>query len=260
MRRFPFGQPATPRPPRVPVSSSAALLVLGVYPSALHVRWRRPDGVTVGALPVDDEPTVFWDGGDAASLIERWQQVVGWTEQWGSVTAAGGNGSSGRHVVNHVLKPLGIAAQQAYFTDCLPTYFIKSGENSQMTAIRDRYEPFAVAQRPRLPRADLPVRPSARDLVHRAVAEEGPILRARIAEAAAPVMVTLGQEAADVLAELAGVDRVLLTPGADYGRARTVVVAGLRTQWIPLVHPGNRSARWRHRHQQWVRAVGTAGY
>jgi hypothetical protein len=106
MSRFPFGQPATRRPPRVPVSGSVALLVLGVYPSALHVRWHRPDGVTVGAVAVEDEPTVFWDGGDAASRIERWQQMVGWAGRWGSVTAAGGNGSSARHVVDHVLRPL----------------------------------------------------------------------------------------------------------------------------------------------------------
>lgn len=258
--RFPFGQPATRRPPRVPVTGAAALLVLGVYPSALHVRWRRPDGVTVGALPIEDEPTVFWDGEDAASHIERWQQVVGWTDQWGSVTAAGGNGSSGRHVVSHVLEPLGVVAGQAYFTDCLPTYFIKSGKNSQMRAIRDRYEPFAVAQRPRLLQADLPVRPSARDLVRRAVAEEGPTLQAQIAEAAAPIIVTLGQESADVLAQIAQVDPVQLTSGEHYGKARPVMVAGLRTQWMPLVHPGNRSATWRHRHQQWARAIETTGY
>src|SRR3954465_2597268 len=122
MYRFPFGRTATRRPPRGPVSDSAALLVLGVYPSALHVRWRRPDGVTVGALAVDDEPTVFWDGADAAQRIERWQQAVGWTDQWGSVTAAGGgNGSSGRHVVDHVLRPLDVLPDQVYFTDCLPT-------------------------------------------------------------------------------------------------------------------------------------------
>jgi hypothetical protein len=184
------------------------------HPSALHVRWRRPDGVTVGALAVDDEPTVFWDGGDAASRIERWQQMVGWTERWGSVTAGGGNGSSGRHVVGHVLRPLGVEAEQTYFTDCLPTYFIKSGNNTQATAIRDRYEPFAVAQRPRLPQADLPGRPSTTELVRLAVAEEGPTLRAQIAEAAAPIIVTLGQEAADVLARIAGVEHVPLTPGS----------------------------------------------
>jgi hypothetical protein len=81
---------------------------------------------------------------------------------------AGGNGSSGRHVVKHVLEPL-------------------------------------VAQ---------------------------------VAEAKAPVVVTLGQEAAGVLAGWAGVDTVKLT------------------RWWPLVHPGNPRAEWRQAHQRWVRARG----
>jgi hypothetical protein len=60
MSRFPFGRPATRRPPRTPVDRTADLVVLGVYPSALHIRWTLPDrSASVSALAVDDEPTVF---------------------------------------------------------------------------------------------------------------------------------------------------------------------------------------------------------
>jgi hypothetical protein len=256
--RFPFGQPAVRRPPRVPTCGATALLVVGVYPSALHIRWRRPDGAMVGALAIDDEPTVFWDGADATRRIEQWQQTVHWKPAWGSVAAAGGNGSSGRHVIDHVLQPLGIAPENVYFTDCLPTYFVKRGLVSEAQAIRGVYGPFAAAQTPPLPVADLPTRPSPQELVRRAIAEEGRTLRAQIAEAAAPTMVTLGQEAADVVAAIAGADRVGLAPGEDYGRARTITVAGWRMQWIPLVHPGNRSALWRRQHQSWTRVVAAA--
>ena len=38
---YPFGVPATPRPPRRP-EGGAELIVLGVYPSALDVRWDPP--------------------------------------------------------------------------------------------------------------------------------------------------------------------------------------------------------------------------
>jgi hypothetical protein len=137
--RFPFGRPAARRPPRVPTCGATALLVVGVYPSALHIRWRRPDGAMVGALAIDDEPTVFWDGADATRRIEQWQQTVHWKPAWGSVAAAGGNGSSGRHVIDHVLQPLGIAPENVYFTDCLPTYFVKPGLVSQAQAIRGVY-------------------------------------------------------------------------------------------------------------------------
>jgi hypothetical protein len=50
---------------------------------------------------------------------------VGWKAEWGTVGGAGGNGSSGRHVVKHVLEPLGVTPERTYFTDCLPTYFLK---------------------------------------------------------------------------------------------------------------------------------------
>jgi hypothetical protein len=253
--RFPFGRPATRRPPRGAASGTAELLVLGVYPSALHVRWNRGD-VTIGALAVDDEPTVFWDGADAAGRIEEWKNAVGWRPDWGTVGAAGGNGSSGRHVVDHVLTPLGVAAGDVYFTDCLPTYFVKSGPGSQAAAIRERYEPFARTQRPRLPEADLRARPAAKDFVRRAVAEEGEELRRQFAEAQAPTVVTLGQEAADVLAGIARADEVVLTAGDGYGSARSVHVGGVEMRWLPLVHPGNSHEAWRRAHQKWVRTVG----
>jgi hypothetical protein len=123
---FPFGQPATRRPARQP-AGPAELFVLGVYPSALHVRWRRPDTVTIGALAVDDEPTVFWDGADAHHRINQWRTAVNWRDDWGTISPAAGNGSSGRIVANEILTPLGITAEQTYFTDCLPYYFVKSG-------------------------------------------------------------------------------------------------------------------------------------
>lgn len=209
----------------------------------------------VGALAVDDEPTVFWDGADTAQRIEQWQQTVGWTPDWGTVGAAGGNGSSGRHVVDHVLRPLGVTSEQVYFTDCLPTYFVKPGGAAQAKAVHKLYDPFAAAHNPPLPTADLPTRPTQSRLVHRAVAEEGPTLLAQLADAAAPTVVTLGQEAADVLATITDTGVVRLTPDEDYGDVRTVTVGERRMRWLPLIHPGNRDPRWRSRHDQWKQST-----
>ncbi len=61
-------------------------MVLGVYPSALHVRWSCGDA-GVGALAVDVEPTVFWDGGDANARIDDWKKAVGFRPEWGTVLA-----------------------------------------------------------------------------------------------------------------------------------------------------------------------------
>jgi hypothetical protein len=137
------------------------------------------------------------DGADAQQRIRHWQETVQWSQRWGSVSAAGGNGSSGQRVVDHVLQPLGVGPEQVYFTDCVPTYFIKSGTGSQTEAIRDRYSPFAAAQSPPLTPADLPARPSTSELVHHAVNVDGPVLRSQIADAAAPTIVNAGWTAPD---------------------------------------------------------------
>lgn len=257
MSRFPFGRPATRRPPREP-AGPAELAVLGVYPSALHVRWALPDGsATVGALAVDDEPTVFWNGADAAGRIGSWKDAVGWSDAWGSVGAAGGNGSSGRHVVTHVLDPLGVAPAATLFTDCLPTYFVKGGAGSQAERIQTVYQPFA--ERAGLPPAQLPPRPPPQELVRRAVVEERSTLLGQLGGSQAPRIVTLGQEAADVLAAITGAEPFVLTTGGEYGRSRSVVFGGSRREWIPLTHPGNRTPAWAARHAEWVAGQGMGG-
>ena len=227
--------------------------MLGVYPSALHVRWVLPDRRVVGALAVDDEPSVFWDGADAGERIEAWKAAVGWSDAWGHVGPAGGNGSSGRHVVTHVLDPLGVSASATWFTDCLPTYFVKNGPGSQGDRLQTVYRDFAA--RYELPPALLPARPTPAELVRRAVADEAPALVDQLVSADCSRVVTLGQEAADVLAAIAGVERVLLRPDPDYGRPRPVVVAGRGWEWIPLTHPGNRTPAWKARHGQWAEAL-----
>ena len=125
-----------PIPFRPPGHAPSAAPV-GVHPGGL-VRPRRlserlvravdpAGGEPVGALAVDDEPEVFWDGADAAKRIDEWKTAVGWCPEWGTVGGAGGNGGSGRHVVDHVLEPLGVTAEQTCFTDCVPTYFLNGG-------------------------------------------------------------------------------------------------------------------------------------
>jgi uracil-DNA glycosylase len=226
------------------------MLVLGVYPSALHVRWRRPDAVTIGALAVDDEPTVFWDGADAHQRINHWCAAVNWRADWGTVSPAGGNGSSGRIVVNEILTPLGTTADRTYFTDCLPYYFLKSGTRSQGHRISTIYQPFAAAHQ--LSQAELPHRPRPQDLVARTLAEEAPTLRDQLHESGARRVVTLGQEAADAFAAIFATEPVRLRPDHTYGNHRSVTIANRRIDWLPLTHPGNRTPAWRIRHQQWT--------
>ncbi|SDD08166.1 hypothetical protein [Actinokineospora iranica] len=246
---YPFGRPATRRLPRLPETDSAAVLVLGVYPSALHVRWARPGGPPIAALAVDDEPTVFWTGHNQAERVEWWRRQVGWRPEWGAISPAGANGGSGRLVVTDVLEPLGLDPRSAYFTDCLPTYFVKPGER-QDRAIRE-YDEFAVAAG--LSASVLRRRPDKRDLVRIAVQTEGSELLRQFRDSAAPTVVTLGKEAADVFAALTGTDRVPFRLTGEYGVSRAVPLGGREIRWIPLVHPGvRRDIGWRNCHARWV--------
>jgi hypothetical protein len=246
---FPFGRPATDRPPRVP-AGDADLFVLGVYPSALHVRWQRPDGaVQVQALAVDDEPEVFWDGADAAERVRRWCGQVGWQPKWGCVSASG-NGTSGQAVIKDVLRPLGTTMERCFLTDCLPRYHVKHGAGSQGNAMSERYAPFAAARG--LPIFSLPRRPSPSALVRQALRENGANLADQLRTSRAEIVVTLGEEAADVFATVVGAERVALRRDAEYGKERRVPRGhGVRT-WIPLKHPGLRDPRWRALHDDWV--------
>jgi hypothetical protein len=249
---FPFGRPALEQPPRPARSHSADVFVLGVYPSALHVRWRSPGGEVVGALAVDDEPEVFWDGSDQHEQVMRWARSVGWSPAWGAIAPAG-NGTSGRSVTDRVLGPLGTEPARAHFTDCVRTYFVKHGPRTQGARVKQVYEPMARARG--LPFASLPPRPSPAAMVRLALEQDRGFLADELRRSDADTVVTLGQEAADVFASVVGHARVELRPIESYGQARTVRLGRGALCWFPLVHPGQRMPHWRSAHDAWVQSL-----
>jgi hypothetical protein len=175
--------------------------VLGVYPSALHVRWTLPGWATselglaavVGALAVADEPIVFWEGEGADGLVARWKEDVGFRTgngegQWGFVEAAR-NGTSGETLKRRILEPLGVTADETWFTDAVNSFFVKRGSTGgrggkrvkqQADVLADVYEPF-VAHVEDLCPATLPPRPSAGRLIASATKEQRDRLRRELA-------------------------------------------------------------------------------
>jgi hypothetical protein len=274
--RFPFGAPSTPQDPRR-ATQPTGLFVLGVYPSALHVHWTPPAWASVlpgvkpiGALAISDEPTVFWDGiaPDPDDLVDAWKQQVGFhegddPEQWGHVRQAG-NGTSGRPVVDRVLEPLGISPGSTWFSDCVNTYFVKSGEGSQGDAWEKRYAPFANAIG--RPAPTIPARPTVDDLVATAASDHRTRLRTQLLESESALVVTLGEEARQVLVAIAddssGPPTKPLTQRAerrideDYGEAGTAQIGNRSFAWMALVHPGQRSKSWAMTHDRWAVRCG----
>jgi hypothetical protein len=230
--------------------------VLGVYPSALHIRWTHPRG-RIAALAVDQEPWPFWEGHDDVDRVERWRQAVGWQSEWGDAEPVGRlNGSSGRAVCDRVLRPLGLDPDGVWLTDALPFFHVHRGDGTQGAAMLDRYDPFARTHG--LPVHRLPDRPPAAELVRRAVRDEGERLCTELEASGAPLLITLGNEALAVAADLLTGDLPRgLRQGAHYGRRHPAALRGRPFDVLPLVHPGQRGGAWTRTHDDWMAASST---
>lgn len=137
VHRFPFG--AAVRECGIEIPDHVETFILGAYPSALHVKWDGPTGVSIAAIGVDNEPEVFWDGRDAEQRVQDWASNY-WDRRWGRVSARG-NGSSGIWVDAKIRAPLNRVGLQTHFiTDCLSSYRMSARGRD---AIERRYNPFA---------------------------------------------------------------------------------------------------------------------
>jgi hypothetical protein len=231
--RFPFGAPVLPCGTQLP-DRPYPVLVLGAYPSALHVRWTPPEGYgpAVAALPVDNEPTPFWDGDppEAQHLFETWRKQ--WFDPaWGTVTPAALNGPSGRDLAARWLKPLGYTREQAFIADCLPTARASVGV---ATRLADRYAPVVTALG--APPAALGPHPSENHIVTEAAAEQVDRLTAQLIAADPKLVVTPRQRRRPGARR----NRRAVGPGrgAGLGDVRAGAAGGHRRQDRPLAGTG----------------------
>ena len=277
---FPFGQPNGPRPWRWGAPGLPDHLVIGVYPSALHVRWeapafakdhRGPRGV-VGSMAIDVEPQVFWNGKDAETRINSWKSDVGFVEGdqegcHGHIEPAT-NGPTGDALFAEYLPKLGWTEADTALLDVYPVYLVKRGSDSQRgqgRAIEEEYDPLAGhlsrASGGTFQASNLPERPTAKQLPKMAAERFGAWLVEALTELRPSAVITLGQEPWDTLELLPGVE--VSAPAADlsallpnnYGQAGRIVVDHQVVEWTPLAHPGlirQDTGRWAAAHGRWI--------
>lgn len=279
---FPFGQPNTPRPARWDGQGTPRQLVLGVYPSALHVRWHPPahlhaSPTRIAAMAVDVEPEVFWDGGDAAARIAVWKDRVGFLD--GDAPGCHGhaspttNGPSGATLDGYFTGPIHDRGDTV-FADVYPVYMVKRSSpgtrrKQQGDAVDEKFNPLAASlpttAAGRAGPSTLPTRIPPKALPAQAVARFGHWLLELLRTLNPDTVVTLGQEPWSTLNLLPGVELrhpspdLAATRSQGYGQPGTLHLDERDIAWIPLAHPGLLQSpagtrgvpSWRQVHTAW---------
>ena len=252
--RYPFGRPVSHRPPSA--DGPRPVMLLGAYPSALHVRWTPPKPLKrVWALAVDDEPTPFWEGDGEDEICTEWSRTVGFRPEWGQVCPASEyNGPSGQKLRKMLFNPLGIERADTWITDCLDQYYV-SDDNAKR--IKDTYHPFVEEiskGEHRLQKANIFPHPAEGKIVRLAVKHHLSRLLEEVRRCAPERIVTLGNAALRVVRHLARSQDNLprrLRPDTSYGELHRATVAGLAVEVLPLAHPA-APAVYQQAHSDWL--------
>ena len=244
--QFPFGQPI--QPVTWPHPGRKQVLIIGVYPSAVHARWVDVDGrIRIRAVAVANEPEPFWLGQDAEEHIEAVAATV--PPVAGRLIAASEyNGPSGQALDASVLGPLGLTRDHIRVADIDNRYMANSAQQKatagycQLLASKGLVPP--VSWRRRRPVTKIP-------------ADRSPSLVDEFDEAAPEWVITLDDEPLRAL----GLERLTMD---NYGKPTSTLVAGHKVQLLRLVHTrqqaghGASSPAWAQAHRHWAAGQGAA--
>lgn len=245
---FPFGQPVkiveqTDRTPK-------QAFVLGVYASAVHAKWTGVDGKqVVRALAVASEPTIFWRGEHAKSIIEQ----VTIPEALGFLAPADRrfNGPSGIALDDYILNHLGLSRGESWLCDLVPHSCMNTG---QKKAIEREYLPLI--EQYSLPKTTVPPVLSRLSDEPRRQSILG-----ELKESQAELLILLGDQPIRwFLTHYDSRWKKLSDFGQEpdsYGKLHEVQIENIELQVLPLAHPrqiaklGRSSHKWFHLHKTW---------
>ena len=246
---FPFGQPV--KSVEQADRSPKRVFVLGVYASAVHARWLGPDGrERVKALAVASEPSIFWRGDDAESILKTIEVPADAGEL--VPAAAQHNGPSGVALDERILEPMGLDRSEAWLCDLVPHSCVNE---PQLKAIEREYLP-------RMDRLGLP-RPSV-SLVPKSFADAArrTEILVELRASMANVLILLGDQPIKwFLKHFDTRNKRLAEFGqsvAEYGRLHETELDGLSLQILPVAHPrqvaklGRSSPKWFDLHDRWI--------
>jgi uracil-DNA glycosylase len=251
LNTFPFGSILTKVEQRD--KSPKKVFILGVYASAVHVKWINPKGRTlVKALAVASEPYIFWKGDRADKIIKDIQipKELGHLEPADPMF----NGPSGKILDSQYLKPLGLTRDNIWLCDILAFTRINPG---QRKAIDRQYKPMI--KQYKLPKCTIP------DFSEQELDSEArrkAILK-ELESSGAEVLILLGDMPIKYFLNYYTEEKKLHLANygleiGDYGKPNPTTINGNKYQVIPLVHPrqagklGLHDEVWHKLHQEWI--------
>ena len=241
---FPFGQPIVPVK-QVDDGLPKKLFILGVYASAVHVKWYGPDGkLYIRAMAVASEPEIFWRGDDeyVRDVIRR----INLDPKYGYLEPADRsfNGPSGICLDENYIIPLGLSRNDVWLCDLLP----ESRKNkSQERALINKYDNFVNISYnfPTLPRC---------------IADESRIneIVTELEQSGAKHILLLGDEPIKYFLQRFKSEITKLSSIARYGQEIECCINGTCYKVICLAHPrqtarlGKSNLHWWEKHQEWI--------
>ncbi len=249
---FPFGLPLS-KVQQCDRSPKKAF-VLGVYASAVHARWIDKRGKEkVKALAVASEPSIFWRGENAETIISNIKVPA----ELGQLTAPKDknlNGPSGRALDEYFLNPLKLDRNTTWLCDLLP----ESRVNEKQRAAIDKYYTKEIIDEFNLSPATIPnFDKSELDSITR----RQEILN-ELQSSRAETLLLLGDLPIRWFLRFYERKYSKLSDFGDskatYGRAHKIKIANKHYNIIPLCHPrqanrlGNSSVKWELLHDYWI--------
>lgn len=244
---FPFGQGVV-AVRQVDDGRARELFVLGVYASAVHVKWFGPDGkIRIRAMAVASEPEIFWRGGN--DYVECVIGRIKLDPKYGHLEPADAafNGPSGVCLDKNYIEPLGLTRQDVWLCDLLP----ESRKNpSQAAALCKNYDGFV----------DIPYN---FPLVPRPIADEKRVkeIVEELEASKARRIILLGDEPIKYFLNKFAPSVKGLSSIEPYGKEIMVTINGNDYTVQCLAHPrqtarlGNSSRHWFEAHQKWMHKI-----
>ena len=244
---FPFGQPIIPVR-QVDNGHSKKMFILGVYASAVHVKWYGADGkLRIRAMAVASEPEIFWRGNN--EYVKEVIRKINLNPKYGHLEPADTafNGPSGICLDENYLRPLGLTRNDVWLCDLLPESRKNKSQEKALFKIYDKEVDISYNFPP----------------VPKCIADEHRIkeIISELEKSGAKRIILLGDEPIKYFLYRFKPEIGKLSSIEPYGKEVEFCINGMPYNALCLAHPrqtarlGKSNLLWYERHNNWINSI-----